>query len=92
MGKIGADEPPKPASFMGHDGGALGREAAGGRQEGAGEEPEQPQVPKALMDRGQSEGPLRSIGLKSVCKICGAQNSVHANRCVRCGFKFSSKK
>lgn len=56
------------------------------------EEPQEPQIPKSLTDRAQGEGHLRSIGMKTICKKCGAENNVHVNRCIRCGNKFTSKK
>ncbi len=50
------------------------------------------QIPKSLMTRAKSEGHLRSIAIKTICSICGAQNSPHSKRCIKCGKKFVEKK
>lgn len=68
----------------------IGVEGGGSEEvEGAGEElPPEPEVPKHLIGKGQSEGPLTSRGEWRQCPRCGADLKPDMKRCIKCGLKI----
>ena len=83
---FGAQQAPPQNGFGVQE--AQEQEETGGQEE----QPQEPQIPKELTGKGQSEGHLRSIGMKTICQICGAENSAHSKRCVRCANRFVKRK
>lgn len=76
-----------PMGMGGGPAGGMGGEGGEGQPSGGSDEPPKLTRPKAIPEKGVSEGPMASHGNWVTCPRCGADLKADAKRCSRCGYK-----